>query len=45
MKLWKILGLVALAVVPFLFRKKKEEETRPVAGDVDNIFEEELSAQ
>jgi len=47
MKIWKVAALVALAVIPVLLmtNARKKEAAHPVAGDSDNIFESELTAE
>ena len=45
MKFWKVVALVAVATVPILLLARREEPKQvPVAGDPDNIFENELRA-
>jgi hypothetical protein len=47
MKIWKIAALVALATLPLILlssNNKQKKHAEPVAGDSDNIFESELSA-
>jgi hypothetical protein len=45
MKFWKVVVLVAVATVPILLLARREEPKQvPVAGDPDNIFENELRA-
>ncbi len=43
MKFWKFAAIIALAAIPFLLVSKKEKGIRPVSGDPDDIFEQELS--
>lgn len=43
MKYWRFAALLALATLPLLLTTKKEKGLRPVSGDLDNIFEYELS--
>jgi hypothetical protein len=47
MKIWKIAALVALATLPLILlssNTKQKKHAEPVAGESDNIFESELSA-
>ncbi len=48
MKFWKLAAIVALATIPLLLMsgKKKEQEKglQPESGDINDIFERELSA-
>ena len=47
MKFWKVAALIALATIPLLIigRKKIQEQgIQPEAGDQNDIFEQELSA-
>jgi len=44
MKFWKVAAIIALAAIPLLLASKKEKGLRPESGDLDNIFEQELSA-
>lgn len=47
MKIWKIAALVALATIPLILlssNTKQKKHAEPIAGDSDNIFESELSA-
>ncbi len=47
MKFWKVAVLVALATVPLLIIGKKmaqDREIKPEAGDANDIFEHELTA-
>ena len=45
MKFWQVVVLVAVATVPILLLATREEPKQvPVAGDPDNIFENELRA-
>lgn len=43
MKYWKFAAIIALAAIPLLLMSKKEKGLRPVIGDPDNIFEQELT--
>ncbi len=43
MKFWKFAAIIALAAIPLLLMSKKEKGLRPVSGDPDDIFEQELS--
>ncbi len=43
MKFWKFAAIIALAAIPLLLVSKKEKGLRPVSGDPDDIFEQELS--
>lgn len=45
MKLWKVAAVLAAVAVPILLFAAKKEEPIPIAGDPDNIFEEELTAE
>ena len=45
MKYWKVAAIIALAAIPLLLMSKKEKGLRPVSGDHDDIFEQELSAE
>ena len=47
MKFWKIAAIVALATIPLLLMSKKrvqEKGIQPESGDMNDIFERELSA-
>ncbi len=44
MKYWRFAAIIALAAIPLLLISKNEKKgIRPVSGDPDNIFEQELS--
>ncbi len=43
MKYWKVYAIIALAAIPLLLISKKEKGLRPISGDPDDIFEQELS--
>ncbi len=47
MKFWKIAAIVVLATIPLLLMGKKKAEEKglqPESGDMNDIFERELSA-
>jgi hypothetical protein len=47
MKFWKVAALIALATIPLLIigkKKAQEQGLQPEAGDQNDIFEQELSA-
>jgi hypothetical protein len=43
MKYWKFAAIIALATIPLLLINKKEKGLRPEVGDLDNIFDRELT--
>jgi hypothetical protein len=43
MKYWRVAAIIALAAIPLLLMSKKEKGLRPISGDPDNIFEQELT--
>jgi hypothetical protein len=43
MKFWKLAAIIVLAAIPLLLVSKKEKGLRPVSGDPDDIFEQELT--
>ncbi|MBP1648713.1 MAG: hypothetical protein H6Q30_2158, partial [Bacteroidetes bacterium] len=43
MKYWKVAAIIALATIPLLLISKKEKGIRPVSGDPDDIFGQELT--
>jgi hypothetical protein len=48
MKFWKVAALIALAAIPLLLIGKKKIEEKgfqPESGDVNDIFERELTAE
>ena len=48
MKFWKVAALIAIAAIPLLLIGKKKADDRglqPESGDINDIFERELSAE
>jgi len=48
MKFWKVATLIALAAIPLLLMGKKKVEDRglqPESGDINDIFERELTVE
>jgi hypothetical protein len=48
MKFWKVATLIALATIPLLLigkRKVEEKGLQPESGDINDIFDRELSAE
>jgi hypothetical protein len=43
MKFLKVAAIIALAALPLLLASRKEKGLRPISGDLDNIFEQELT--
>jgi len=48
MKFWKLAAIVALATIPLILlgkqRKDQEKGLQPESGDINDIFDRELSA-
>jgi hypothetical protein len=48
MKAWKLAALIALVAIPLLLvgkRKVEEKGFQPESGDINDIFDRELSAE